>query len=136
MTLGTASVEVHRHVGLGAGLRQRGERGGVHDLEAGVRQLDERRQSRRGGEEAAVEGKCVRERAQGRHGRQQIAEPQRAQRQQHRPRPDRAYGGHEGSIAGHTTSSRSSQSGGISSANTTVSATCSGRFSIASGGGL
>src|SRR5258705_4963167 len=66
---------------------------------------------------------------------EQVAEPERSQNT-HDLRRRMIGQGHEDSVDEHTTSSRISQPGGCDNAKTTVSATSSGLFSLASAGGL
>src|SRR5215218_4268410 len=129
MALRAATVEVDRDVGAAHG--GHGKLGRVDDLVDCAGEPRDRRE--RGGrrQDGAMTGERVAQGAQCRQRGQQVAEAEWPVGDQQRP----AHG-QDGSLAGTTTSSRSSQPAGWRSANTTLRATSAGSLSCWSGAGL
>src|SRR4051794_18726694 len=128
MALRAPAVQVHGHVHARRDARNR-ERRGVQDLVDRAGQTGQRRQLGGRRQHAPVVGKGGRQRAPRGDRREQVA-------QSERPPHEQRQGGQLDSVAGQTTSSRSSQPAGWLSANSCAAATLAGSFSWASGPGL
>lgn len=131
MAAGPAAVEVNSQVGASQYVRKRLERLCMNYVVDCPGEEGERTQDGGGGEDDPVllEGRA--KSPQGRDAREEVAEAKGPERDEKR---SLRYG-HDDSRAGVTTSSRTSQPGGCSSAKSTAAATSSGRLSGVPSGG-